>query len=116
MAPPCKDVSKPALARGGRLADWPGFDLLARQPDGAVRSIEVKGRTGRGAVQLAANEWTQDVHLGDRCWLYVVWNCATLDPILVRVRNPFAKLLANERAPATYAISPKSLMDMAEPT
>lgn len=29
-----------------------------------------------------------------------VWNCATPDPILVRVRNPFAKLLANERASA----------------
>ncbi len=81
-----------------------------------MRSIEVKGRADRAAVQLAANEWTQAVHLGDRYCLYVVWNCATPDPILVRVRNPFAKLLANERASATYAISSKSLMDAAEPT
>ena len=111
-----QDVSKPALARASGLANWPGFDLLVRQSDGAVRSIEVKGRAGRGVVQLAANEWTQAVHLDDRYWLYVVWNCATPNPILVRVRNPFAKLLANERASATYAISPKSLMDAAEPT
>jgi len=111
-----QDVSKPAVARAAGLADWPGFDLLARQPDGEVRNIEVKGRAGRTAVQLAANEWTQAVHVGDRYRLYVVWNCATPDPILVRVRNPFAKLLATQHASATYATSPKSLMDAAEPT
>ena len=70
------------------------------------------GPPARGAVQLATNGWAQAVRLGDLYRLYVVWNCATPDPILVRVRN----LLANERVSATYAISPKSLMDAAEPT
>ena len=109
-----QDVSKPALARAAGLANWPGFDLLARQPDGETRSIEVKGRAGHGPVQVALNEWTQACHLRDRYWLYVVWNCATPDPILVRVRNPFPKLLVGERASTTYAISPKSLLDAAE--
>ena len=43
-----QDVSKPERARLAGLPDWPGFDLLATDPDGEVRSIEVKGRAGRG--------------------------------------------------------------------
>ena len=111
-----QDVSKPALACAAGLANWPGFDLLATQPTGDVRRIEVKGRADHGAVQLAGNEWTQACHLGAGYWLYVVWNCATPDPTLVRVQDPFAKLLAGERASTAYTISPKSLMDAAEST
>lgn len=110
-----QDVSKPALARAAGLPDSPGFDLLAKLPDGGVRRIEVKGRRDRGGVQVTGNEWTQANHLADSYWLYVVWNCATPDPTLVRIQDPFAKLLASERASTTYTISPKSLLDAAEP-
>ena len=111
-----QDVSKPERARLVGLPDWPGFDLLATDPDGEVRSIEVKGRAGRGAIQMEANEWKQACHLGERYWLYVVFDCATPAPRLVRVRDPFDKLLARERGGSTYDISARSLLEAAEPT
>ena len=109
-----RDVSRPELARLAGLPDWPGFDLLATRPGGNVRSIEVKGRAGRAPVQLEANEWKQALHLGDRYWLYVVLDCATPDPTLVRVQNPFAKLLARSRESSAYVISTASLLEAAE--
>ena len=111
-----QDVSRPEAARLAGLPDWPGFDLLATLPEGGVRNIEVKGRTGRTAVQMEANEWKQACHLGDRYWLYVVFNCATPNPQLVRVCNPFARLFARSRESSAYTISPKSLIAMAEQT
>ncbi len=111
-----KDVSKPALARTAGLPNWPGFDLLAEQPNGGVRRIEVKGRANEGSVEVALNEWAQALHLRDSYWLYVVWNCATPDPLLIRVRDPFPKLFARKRTSTTYTISPKALRDAAEQT
>ena len=110
-----RDVSRPELARLAGLPDWPGFDLLAKRPGGNVRSIEVKGRAGRAPIQLEANEWKQACHLGDGYWLYVVLDCATPDPTLVRVRNPFASLLARSRESSAYVISTASLLAAAEP-
>lgn len=109
------DVSKPALARAAGLPDWPGFDLLATQRGGETRHIEVKGRAGREAIQVEVNEWKQACNLGADYWLYVVLNCATPSPRLVRVRDPFSKLFAAERETRAYAISAKSLFDAAEP-
>ena len=111
-----QDVSRPERARLAGLPDWPGFDLLATDPDGEVRSIEVKGCAGRGAIQMEANEWKQACHLGERYWLYVVFDCATPAPRLVRVRDPFGKLLANRHSSAAYTISAGSLLDTAEQT
>ena len=111
-----RDVSKPERARLAGLPDWPGFDLLATGPDGEVRSIEVKGRAGREAIQMEANEWKHACHLGERYWLYVVFDCATPAPRLVRVRDPFGKLLANRQSSAAYTISAGSLLDAAERT
>ena len=107
------DVSKPERARSAGLPDWPGFDLLSRHP-GEARNIEVKGRAGQGAIAMEANEWKQACHLGDSYWLYVVFDCATPRPRLVRVRDPFAKLLARSRESAVYTISAASLIDAAE--
>ena len=120
-----RDVSKPALARAAGLPNWPGFDLLATHPPGSarghpsqeksqVRCIEVKGRAGRGAVQMEANEWKQACHLGERYWLYVVFDCATPSPQLVRVRDPFHQLLASSRGTSAYSISAKSLLAAAD--
>ena len=112
-----QDVSRPEAARLAGLPDWPGFDLLATLPEGGVRNIEVKGRTGRTAVQMEANEWKQACHLAERYWLYVVFDCATPNPKLVRVReDPFAKLLSRSRESSAYTISPKSLIAAAEQT
>ena len=111
-----RDVSTPGAARLAGLPDWPGFDLLATPPDGDARNIEVKGRAGRSAVELELNEWKQAFHLGDRYWLYVVFDCATPDPRLVRVRDPFRRLLAKRRESSAWVVSARSLIDAAEPT
>ena len=109
-----RDVSRPELARGAGLPDWPGFDLLSTRPDGAMRNVEVKGRAGQGNIQMEINEWKQACHLRDRYWLYVVLDCATPAPRLLRVQDPFAKLLSSRRESASYAISAKALAEAAE--
>ena len=110
-----RDVSRPELARVAGLADWPGFDLLSTPAEGEARSIEVKGRAGGGAVQMEANEWKQACHLGERYWLYAVLDCATPMPRLLRVQDPFAKLLAKRSDSAAYTISAAALRQAAEP-
>ena len=110
-----RDVSRPAAARLAGLPDWPGFDLLATLSNGDVRSIEVKGRAGESAIQLELNEWKQAFHLEDRYWLYVVFDCATPNPRLVRVRDPFRRVLAKSRESSVHVISARSLIDAAEP-
>ena len=100
-----QDVSTPAKARAAGLSDWPGFDLLSHYPDGKVRCIEVKGRAGRAAVRMELNEWKQACNLGDRYWLYVVFDCATPSPRLYRVQDPFRNLLASEHSTSAYSRS-----------
>ena len=46
--------------------------------------------------------------------LYVVIDCATSHPRLVRVRDPFGKLLANSRSSNTYAVNVEALYGAAE--
>ena len=108
------DVSRPEGARLAGLGDWPGFDLLSVTPAGARRAIEVKGRAGTGDVELSENEWAKACNLRDGYWLYAVYDCATPRPRLVRVRDPFAKLLARSRTFSTYAIPAPSVQAAAE--
>ena len=91
-----KDVSTPPLARMAGLGDHPGFDLLAVYADGEKRHIEVKGRAGRSGVWLEDNEFRAACNLGKEYWLYVVLDCVTSAPQLVRVRDPFTRLVAKE--------------------
>jgi hypothetical protein len=88
------DVSRPDLARIGGLDDHCGFDLHVRRADGTTCAVEVKGRMRTGEIELTQNEWAKACNLGDKYWLYVVYHCATANPRLVRVQNPFQKLLA----------------------
>lgn len=81
-----KDVSNPSRKKG--------FDLQSRHPNGEVRYIEVKGRTGIAGVELTANEWRQAANHQDRYWLYVVYHCDTEEPQLYRCQDPFSNLLA----------------------
>lgn len=96
-----KDVSTPAKARLAGLSDYPGFDLLSRRTSGE-RGIEVKGRVGTSDVELTENEWAKACNLREKYWLYVVFNCGTSSPRLVRVQDPFNKLLA--RAKGSFVI------------
>lgn len=82
------DVSSPRLARG--------YDLESHRVSGEKIAIEVKGRAGRGPVQLTENEWPTAANIRDRYWLYVVVDCAT-KPVLYRVQDPAFKLAVRTR-------------------
>ncbi|MFZ5897985.1 MAG: helicase-related protein [Bacillota bacterium] len=92
-----RDVSLPELALLAGLDTYPGFDLLSRDPAGEERAIEVKGRAGIGDIELSENEWARACNLRDRYWLYVVYDCASAHPRLLRVQDPFGKLLARRK-------------------
>ena len=109
-----QDVSKPELARDAGLQSWPGFDLLAAHPNGETRRIEVKGRAGHDAIQMEGNEWTQACHLAEQYWLYVVFDCATATPQLVRVRDPFNRVFASTRQSAAFSISAAAVVEAAQ--
>jgi superfamily II DNA or RNA helicase/DNA-binding XRE family transcriptional regulator len=91
------DVHTPPLARAAGLPENPGFDLLSDRPTGGKRSIEVKGRAGTGEIEVTGNEWARACNLRDQYWLYVVYDCATPNPRLVRVQDPFGTLLAKAK-------------------
>ena len=88
------DVHTPELARKAGLPDNPGFDLLSVRSENEKRAIEVKGRAGMGDVEVSANEWAKACNMRDGYWLYAVYDCATPSPRLVRVKDPFGRVLA----------------------
>jgi Helicase conserved C-terminal domain/Domain of unknown function (DUF3883) len=106
-----KDVSKPHLARAAGLEDHPGVDLLSGRPEGE-RGIEVKGRVGVGDVELTENEWAKSCTQRDRYWLYVVFDCGTPHPRLLRVRDPFGKLVV--KAKGSVRIDGTAIFNAAE--
>ena len=108
-----KDVSRPELARRAGLTDWPGFDLLSIRPEFGQRAIEVKGRAGVGEIDVSENEWAKACNLRDRYWLYVVFDCASPRPRLVRVRDPFGNLLV--KAKGGVAIASAKVLSAAAP-
>jgi hypothetical protein len=86
-------VHTPELARAAGLPDHPGFDVLSIRPANERRCIEVKGRAGTGEIEVTDNEWARACNLRCEYWLYVVYHCATPTPQMVRVQDPFEKLL-----------------------
>ena len=92
-----KDVSIKERAMAAGLVEYPGFDLLSRRPDGEERAIEVKGRAAVGDVDVSENEWAKACNLREKYWLYVVFDCASSQPRLIRIRDPWLKLLAKVR-------------------
>ena len=114
-----EDVSRPVLARRAGLTDWPGFDLRSHRPAGDLgdreeRAIEVKGRAGTSHVELSENEWAKACNLRERYWLYVVFDCATPNPRLVRVHDPFGRLLMRDRETSSYTVAPSAIIEAAE--
>ena len=107
-----KDVSRPTGARMAGLPDHPGFDLLSVDTDGGKRCIEVKGRAGRSAIWMELNEWKAACHLGEEYWLYVVFDCATSSPTLVRIADPATQFFA--RATTRLRISAGDLLEVGE--
>jgi len=98
------DVSAPHLAKG--------YDLESHRANGEIVAIEVKGRAGRGAVQLTENEWPTAINVRDRYWLYVVVDCAAT-PTLYRVQDPAYKLAVKTRQ--SFTIGFGDIVREAEP-
>ena len=99
-----EDVSNPHLKKG--------FDLRSERPDGEIRYIEVKGRSGVASVELTANEWRQAANHGKRYWLYTVFHCDAI-PQPYFCQDPFAKLIATSKVSVT--ISASDIMQKSEP-
>jgi superfamily II DNA or RNA helicase len=91
-----EDVSDPRLKAG--------FDLKVLRVDGSIRYVEVKGRGGKQAIEMTANEWAQAANHPDRYWLYVVYDCDTA-PTLHRVPDPFGNLLARQTGAVRISVS-----------
>ena len=87
------DVSTAERAVAAGLSEYPGFDILSYRTDGSKLCIEVKGRARIGEIELSENEWAKACNHRDGYWLYVVYDCATAYPRLLRVQDPFGKLL-----------------------
>jgi len=106
------DVHTPPLSRAVGLGDAPGFDLLSIRKDGSKIGIEVKGRVEAGAIEMTENEWAKVCNLRKNYWLYVVYDCGTVHPRLLRIQDPFAKLLA--KAKGGVIINESSIIEVAE--
>jgi SNF2 family DNA or RNA helicase len=106
------DVHTPELARKAGLPDNPGFDLLSIHENGERRSIEVKGRANTGDVEVSANEWAKACNMRQSYWLYAVYDCATPNPRLLRVQDPFGSLLA--RGKGSMLIGPQAIRNAAK--
>ena len=87
--------SSPASAAGPQCHR--GFDLVSNRPEEGSRGIEVKGRAGIGDVELSENEWPKACNQRGRYWLYVVYDCGTPHPRLLRVQDPFGKLVVHAK-------------------
>ena len=107
-----RDVHTPDLARSAGLPENPGFDLLSIRSGGEKMSIEVKGRASTGDVEVTANEWAKACNMRDQYWLYAVYDCATPQPRLARVQDPFGALLA--RAKGGVLIGAKQILEASE--
>jgi superfamily II DNA or RNA helicase/DNA-binding XRE family transcriptional regulator len=105
-------VHTPELARKAGLPENPGFDLLSIRPGNEKRSIEVKGRASTGDIEVSANEWAKACNIREGYWLYAVYNCASPAPRLVRVQDPFGRLLA--KAKGSVLISQGQVVEAGE--
>ncbi|MEV0388072.1 helicase-related protein [Nonomuraea sp. NPDC050643] len=96
-------------------ADNVGFDVLSVRGI-QRRCIEVKGRGGVGDVVLTWSEYAKAVELGNDYWLYVVLDCASVNPRLYRVQNP-AKALIGSIKPhldVRFGVAPQPVIDASE--
>ncbi|HZP44593.1 MAG TPA: DUF3883 domain-containing protein [Candidatus Binataceae bacterium] len=78
----------------------------------ALHAAEVKGRAGVGDIELTENGWSRACNYRERYWLYVVYDCATPSPWLLRVQDPFYKLVAT--AKGGVIVDEKEIFSQAE--
>ncbi|MBM4081893.1 MAG: DUF3883 domain-containing protein [Planctomycetes bacterium] len=91
---------------------WPSGEDAASTLE--KRAIEVKGRAGTSDIEVTANEWAKACNMRQGYWLYAVYDCATPNPRLVRVQDPFGNLLA--KAKGSVLISAGQIAEAARQT
>ncbi|MHC1732928.1 MAG: helicase-related protein [Bacteroidales bacterium] len=106
-----KDVHTPELANAAGLVDNPGFDIFSHRPDGSELAIEVKGRALTGNIDISDNEWSAACNHRNKYWLYIVYDCASSIPCLVRVHDPWQKLIAE---PSKFRLDQQLILAAAE--
>ncbi len=65
-------------------------------------------------VELTENEWISACNLRESYWLYVVFNCASPHPQLLRIQNPFGRLMGKKKI--SIVIQKYELLKVAEET
>ena len=91
--------------------------MLKREPGGADGS-QARDKLVREALRLfppvgfLARQSAQACTLRDGYWLYVVFDCASPAPRLLRVRNPFGRLMA--RLKESVVLDAASILQAAE--
>jgi hypothetical protein len=73
----------------------PEWIKALRAESGLTQSQLAERWRAVGDVQLS--EWAKAANLRDQYWVYVVFDCAASHPRLLRVQDPFAKLLVRAR-------------------
>ena len=63
-------------------------------------------------MEVSENEWAKACNLRERYWLYVAFDCATPRPRLLKVQDPFGKLLA--KAKGSVLIDANEILAAAE--
>jgi hypothetical protein len=53
---------------------------------------------------MTDNEWAKAANLRSQYWLYVVMDCATSNPELLRVRDPFGRLTGAMKGGLTFKV------------
>ena len=74
----------------------------------------MKGCASSGGIEITENEWANACTQRDRYWLYVAFDCATPQPRLVRVKDPFGRLLA--RAKGSMLITATEILSAGDAT
>jgi hypothetical protein len=71
---------------------WP-----ALFPIGEERFFETKCCPVVGEIEISENEWVKAYNLREKYLLYVVINCTSSQPRLMRMQDPWSKLLTKTR-------------------
>ena len=57
----------------------------------------MQGRTGIGDIEITENERVKAYNLRDHYWLYMVCECTTAHLRLLRIQDPFRKLIVRAK-------------------
>ena len=82
--------------------------LLPDSGDRETRNVileRMAGLAGTGSVEMSGKEWANACIHPDEYWLYVAFDCASHRPRLVRVQDPFTKLLVRGRESIAHTIT-----------